>query len=141
MIMPALLGLAAMQSMGAASPGEAASKYPCYGKTKEWRAAIELGSREPELVVSGVVTTPTGSNWNVLTLGQTPWDLPVRQIVELEIRGMSDLVTNAVTTETVMGRFRLPPHFGGQPGGGLVVIRCNGKEVGRAWAAGNPHKR
>jgi hypothetical protein len=107
---------------------------PCYGSTKDWRAWIEQGATEPELVVAGIVTTPTGGSWNVLTLGRTPWDEPARQIVSLEIRGMSEIVTAAVTTEEVRGRFRLPPHFRGPSGTGTVIIECNGKEVGRTRA-------
>lgn len=107
---------------------------PCYGSTKDWRAWIEPGSHEPELVVTGVVTTPTGGGWNVLTLGPTPWDEPPRQIVKLEIRAMGEIVTAAVTTEEVRARFRVPPHFGGASGTGMVMIQCNGREVGRVPA-------
>lgn len=113
-----------------------ADSHSCYGSTKDWRAWIEQGPREPELVVAGVVTTPTGGSWNVLTLGQTPWDEPARQIVNLEIRAMGEIVTMAVTTEEVQARFRLPPSFGGPSGAGIVIIQCNGKEVGRVRVVG-----
>ena len=117
-----------------ASAAAAAETTPCYGSTKDWDAWIEQGTHEPELVVTGEVTTPTGGSWNVLTLGPTPWDEPPRQIVDLQIRAMGEIVTLAVETEQVRARFRVPPHFGRGQGAGTVIIRCNGKEVGRVPA-------
>lgn len=111
--------------------GEAAETPACYGSTKDWDAWIEQGADEPELVVTGEVTTPTGGSWNVLTLGPTPWDEPPRQIVDLQIRAMGEIVTLMVTTEKVRARFRVPPHFGPGQDAGTVIIHCNGKEVGR----------
>jgi len=121
---------AATAAAGQATKG-AAKSYPCYADTKDWRAWISRGSGEPELVVAGVVTTPTGGSWNILSLGPTPWDDPPRQIANLEIRAMGEIATAAVTTEEVRARFRLPPHFGGPSGRGTVIVRCNGNEVGR----------
>jgi hypothetical protein len=130
----------AVSASGPAKPGRfehiSPQSSPCYAQTRDWRAWIEPGSQEPELVVVGTVTTPTGESWNVLTLGRTPWDAPPRQFIALEIRAMSDIVTDVVTTEDVRGRFRVPPTFGGAPAGGLVIIECNGKEVGRTFAKG-----
>jgi hypothetical protein len=113
---------------------DAIASTRCYASTKGWRAWIEPAANEPELIVTGVVTTPTGGSWNILTLGPTPWNEPPRQFVNLEIRAMGNIVTNAVTTETVKAHFRLPPHFGARSGRGLVIIQCNGKEVGRVLA-------
>ncbi len=124
--------LAIAASPAIAGPADpAVETTPCYGSTKDWDAWIQPGTFEPELVVTGEVTTPTGGSWNVLTLGRTPWDEPPRQVVDLQIRGMGEIVTNVVTTEVVRARFRVPPHFGGQSGAGMVIIECNGKEVGR----------
>jgi hypothetical protein len=101
--------------------------YPCYGSTKDWRAWIDAtpGPQGPGLVVTGVVTTPTGNNRTFLTLGPTLRSEPPQQIVNLEIRGQGDVVTNMVVTREVRARFPALPRYG------AVVIRCNGQEIGR----------
>ena len=100
---------------------------PCYGSTKDWRAWIDAtpGPQGPGLIVTGIVTTPTGNNRRFLTLGPTLRSEPPQQVVNLEIRGQGDIVTNMVLTEEVRARFPALPRYG------AVIIRCNGQEVGR----------
>lgn len=76
-------------------------------------------------MVSGVVTTPTGGHRTVLTLGPALRSEPPQQIVNLEIRAQGDIVTTAVVTEEVRARFPALRRYG------AVIIRCNGREVGR----------
>src|SRR5687767_4074785 len=108
---------------------------PCYGTTRDWRAWIDAmpGPERPKLIVQGVVTTPTGNNQPVLTLGPTLRSEPPQQIVNLEIRGRGDIVTSAVTTVEVRGRFPALPRYG------AVIINCNGREVGRVSPVETAH--
>ena len=105
---------------------------PCYGSTKDWRAWIDAtpGPQGPGLVVTGIVTTPTGNNRRFLTLGPTLRSQPPQQIVNLEIRGQGNIATMAVVTEEVRARFPALPRYG------AVIIRCNGQEVGRVDQVG-----
>jgi hypothetical protein len=123
-VMPALLsnGASPVDHPVPASPPAA-----CYGSTTDWRAVIDSrsSSSRSELIVSGVVTTPTGGHETALTLGPITRSSPPEQIVNLELRAMGDIVTAAVTRTEVQARFPALPRYA------AVVIRCNGVEVGR----------
>ena len=99
----------------------------CYARTKDWRAWVERSSNEGrrQLVVAGIVTTPTGLNRRYLKLGSVIGSKHPQQVVELEIRAIADIATMAVETHEVRGRFAALPRYGS------VVIRCNGENVGR----------
>lgn len=106
--------------------GSGSASTPCYGSTKDWRAWVDAtGAGKPELIVSGIVTTPTGGHRTLLTLGPTLRSEPPHQIVHLEIRAQGDIVTNAIVTEEVRARFPALPRYG------AIIIRCNDREVGR----------
>jgi hypothetical protein len=117
-------------------PGRGGSgSVPCYGATESWRAWVDAmpGPDGPGLIVTGVVTTPTGGHRTTLTLGPTLRSEPPQQIVNLEIRSMGDTVTAAVTREEVRARFRALPRYG------AVIILCNGQEVGRVSPVPTAH--
>lgn len=127
LLAPLFAATCASASLGQ-EPAEATSEtVPCYASTKEWRAWIDAtpGRKGPELVVTGIVTAPTGGHLTVLTLGPTLRSEPPQQIVNLELRALGDIVTNMVVTEEVRARFPALPRYG------AVVIRCNDQEVGR----------
>jgi hypothetical protein len=109
----------------------------CYASTREWRAWIDAkpGAERSELVVAGVVTTPTGGHRTLLTLGPTLRSEPPQQIVNLEIRSQGDIATMMVVTEEVQARFPALPRYG------AVVILCNGHEVGRVSPVKTAHHR
>lgn len=127
LLAPLLLTTCAAVAVGQARSSGRSGTVPCYGSTKDWRAWIDTtpGPRGPELVVTGIVTTPTGGHRTFLTLGPTLRSEPPQQIVNLEMRAQGDGVTTMVVTEEVRARFPALARYGS------VVVRCNGQEVGR----------
>ena len=132
-----MLLLAACPSLAESRSAEErqSAGYPCYGQTRDWKAWVEEGPEpgRPELVVTGIVTTPTGHNRRSLTLGPATRSDPPHQTVELQIKGNGDIVTTVVVTEEVRERFPALPRYG------AVIITCNGNVVGRVQPV--EHKR
>ncbi len=124
---PLIAAACAAAPPGGKPDGAGRGSTPCYGSTRDWRAWVDAmpGPERPGLIVTGVVTTPTGGHRTVLTLGPTTRSDPPQQIVNLEIRAQGEIVTAAVVTEEVRARFPALPRYG------AVVILCNGVEVGR----------
>ena len=137
LLAPLLLAMSPAPSVGQERGRAPMQTAPCYASTKDWRAWIDAtpGPQGPGLVVSGVVTTPTGGHRTSLTLGPTLRSEPPQQIINLEIKAQGDIATMMVVTEEVRARFPALPRYG------AVIIRCNGQEVGRVSpvvAAGHP---
>lgn len=111
---------------GVGHGGNESGGTKCYASSQGWRAWIDSradGGRE--LVVTGVVTTPTGGHHISLTPGPVIETDPPQQVVDLQIKATGDIATLAVVTEEVRARFPALPRYG------AVIIRCNGNEIGR----------
>ena len=127
LFVPLLLGTSSAAWASQERSTQGGGTTPCYASTRDWRAWIDAtaGQEGPALIVTGIITTPTGGHRSLLKLGPKLPGPPPQQIVDLEIRAQGDIVTTMVVIEEVKARFPAVPHHG------EVVIQCNGQEVGR----------
>lgn len=117
----------ALASCAAVPPGATPSACPIVSSSDwaAWVNAMPGPNAQPELIVTGKVTVPTGGYQPALQLEQVAESYPVQVFTRFRPNPPSGPATQAVVTHEVRGEWPMSPPVGS------VTVRCGDQVLAR----------